>query len=117
MKKQTMLLLPIVVAGAAIISLGGGTTGEKPVDPGLAEMRNEITDLRARIQTLEGRIKSLELTVAQSKRPVPKPLFVPAPGSSLLHPTAPDSKPPKIWGQGEVNGWTYYIVPCGQQDH
>lgn len=116
MKRQTMLLLTMMVAGVAIISLAGSTTGEKPVDPGLAEMRNEITDLRARIQTLEGRVKSLELTVAQPKRPVPTPLILPLPGSSRPQPTAPDSKSPKVWGEGKVNGWTYYIVPCGQQD-
>lgn len=116
MKKQSMLLLLLAVAGAALISFAGDTPGQKPAgSPDLGEMRNEITDLRAKVQALEDRMKGLESTVAQMKQPHLMPLTVPQPNSSLLNRSATDSTPPKTWGERQVNGWTFYIVPCDQK--
>lgn len=125
MKKQSILLLLIVVAGAAIISFGQSKPAEKPAtNPEVAEMRNQINALEARVQALEGRMKGLESTVQELKRPHLQPLT--SQGENLLwvnpSPTQPkpptsNPTPPKIWGEREINGWTFYIVPCGEQGH
>jgi hypothetical protein len=125
MKKQSVLLLLVVVAGVAIISFGQSTSGEKPLpNQQVAEMQNQINALQARIQALEGRMKGLESTVQQLKQPRLQPLTSPGENSLWLNPPAAspkppifDSKPPKIWGEREINGWTFYIVPCGEQGH
>jgi hypothetical protein len=115
MKKRIALLLLLVVGGAAAISFAGATPGEKPaVDPEVSQMQNEISDLKAKLQTLEGQVQSLESIVAQLKQPHLTPLIVPQPNPMLLIPPI-ESKPPKIWGEREINGWTFYIVPCDQK--
>jgi len=126
MKKQSILLLLLVVAGTAIISLGQSKPGEKPVvKQEVAEMQNQINELQARVEALEGRLKGLESTVQELKRPHLQPLS--SHGENLLRfnppaaePKSPtsDSTSPKIWGEREINGWTFYIVPCdGQGGH
>ena len=118
MKKQSILLLLIVVVGAAIISFGQGTPGEKPAPKAeVNELRNQINELQARIQSLEGRIKGLESTVEQMKVPHLQPLTSPGENSVWPVPAKPGSAQPKIWGEREINGWTYYIVPCREKAH
>lgn len=116
MRKRIILILPLVIAGAAIISFAGDKPVEKPAAaPEIGEMRSEISDLRARVQALQDRVKGLESTVAQMRQPHLMPLIAPEPNSSLLNPPAIDSKPPRIWGEREINGWRLYIVPCDQK--
>lgn len=123
MKKQSILLLVAVVAGVAIISFAQSTPGEKPVaNQKVAELQNQINDLQARVRALEGRMKGLESTVEELKRP---PFLQPLtpqgenmlrfnPPASEPNPATSDFKPPKIWGKREINGWTFYVVPCGR---
>ena len=116
MKKQLTLLLPLAVVGVAVLSFAGDLPNEKPAaTPEVGQMQSEIADLRAKVQTLEDRLKSLESTVAQMKQPHLMPLFRPEPNSRLSTPPIIEPKPPKIWGEREINGWTFYIVPCGQK--
>ena len=123
MKKQSILLLVTAVAGAAIFSFGQGTPGQKPIaNQEVTEMQNQINELQSRIQALESRMKGLESTVQELKTPHLQPLTLPRGNSSWLNPPASepnppisDFKPPKIWGQREINGWTFYIVPCDEQ--
>lgn len=125
MKKQTILLLLVVVAGAAIFSFGQGTPGQKPAaNQQVAEMQNQINELQARVQALEGRLKGLESTVQGLQRPHLQPLTSPGgnslwlnPPPALPKPPVSGSVPPKIWGEREINGWTFYIVPCNEQGH
>jgi hypothetical protein len=115
MKKHLKLWAPVILAGAALVAFAGGLPGEKPAaDP---EMQTEISALRSKVQALEGRVKDLESTVAQMKQPHLMPLITPGSNSFLLNPPVLDSRPPKIWGEREVNGWKVYIVPCDQQSH
>lgn len=120
MKRKILFALSLV-AGVALMSLAADPAGGEPKESDsdtIRELRTQITELRAEINTLRQRTQSLESTVGDLKRsPTPKPLILQpgtgAPSPSLLTPSP--SRPPTIWGQREVNGWTYYVVPCEQQ--
>ena len=114
MRKKMLLLC--AAAGAGMIAFAEVTpTPKPPANPEVTEMRNEIERLKAKVEMLDLRTKSLESTVEQMKRSrVPSPLNFQGPAPSLTVPSLSAPKPPTIWGQGEVNGWTYYIVPCEQ---
>jgi hypothetical protein len=115
MKKKIMFLLLCAAMGIAVISIADVTpAGKPPADSDISQMRTEINQLKAKVEMLEYRTKSLETTVAQLKQPLhPMPLTVPQ-GNLMWRdrPSAPT--PPKVWGEKEVNGWTFYIVPCEQ---
>ena len=117
MKKKVMPLLLGVALSGAIIAFAEVTPGQKPSSgTEMSQMRDEINRLKAKIELLDYRTKSLESTVEQLKRSrPPAPLTLQGPAPSLAIPPVGTPKPPAIWGQGEVNGWTYYIVPCGEQ--
>jgi hypothetical protein len=115
MKKRLMFLLLCAAMGISVISLADVTPGAKPpADDERAQMRAEIDQLKAKVELLEYRTKSLESTVAQLKQP-PHLMPLTAPLGNLLWRKPPsDPAPPKVWGEKEVNGWTFYIVPCEQ---
>lgn len=117
MKKRLIVLLSVAM-GVAVIAFAEITPREKPAPKSeAAQMRDELNALRAKVELLEYRTKSLELTVHQLQRSHAQTSLsvpAPAPGSSRFTPSTIESKPPTIWGQREVNGWTYYIVPCEQ---
>jgi TolA-binding protein len=121
MKRKLSIVLSLVI-GIAVVSLAADMSGGKSQQAdqtGVQELRSQITELRAKVQSLESQTRILQSTVDQLKQsqqshvPAPLSLQIPAPSASL--PLASSSHPPKIWGQGEVNGWTYYVVPCEQQ--
>jgi TolA-binding protein len=126
MKRKLSIVLSLV-AGIAVVSWAADFSGGKPQadqkpqtdQNAVQELRAQITELRAKVQSLENQTRTLQTTVEQLKQSqtrVPTPLSwlqSPAPNASL--PLASSSRPPTIWGQGEVNGWTYYVVPCEQQ--
>ena len=120
--KNKLIVALSFVAGVVVISVAADLSGAKPQTDHevVQELRTQIIDLRAKIETLEGRTQSLESRVEQLKQsheqahsPTPLNFPVPAPAFSIPSVSAP--RPPTIWGQGEVNGWTYYVVPCGEQ--
>ena len=117
MKRKLSIVLSLVV-GVAVVSLAADLSGGKPQadQSAIQELRTQIIELRAKVQTLESQTKNLQSTVDQLKQshvPAPLGLQIPVPSASL--PLASSSRGPTIWGQGEVNGWTYYVVPCEQQ--
>jgi hypothetical protein len=118
MKRKLAVVLSLV-AGIAVVSLAADLSGGKPQkdQDAILELRGQISELRAKIQGLESQTRNLESTVAQLKQSrVPTPLsLLQAPASPQPLPSASRSHPPKIWGQGEVNGWTYYSVPCEER--
>ncbi|HEY2081777.1 MAG TPA: hypothetical protein VGI88_03255, partial [Verrucomicrobiae bacterium] len=116
MKKKMMIMLLCAAAGVAVISFADITPGEKPAaNAEMAQMRDELNQLKAKVEMLEFRTKSLESTVAQLKQP-PHLMPLNSPQGNLLWRQPPSElTPPKIWGEKEVNGWTFYIVPCEQQ--
>jgi hypothetical protein len=112
---KTILFLSVAM-GVAVIAFAEITPGAKPPPKSeTAQMRDELNALKAKVELLEYRTKSLELTVHElQQRRVQTTLDVPAAAPAGFAPSTIESKPPIIWGQGEVNGWTYYIVPCEQ---
>ncbi len=119
--KKKILFAVSLAAGVTVLSLAADPVGQKPAESdALRELRTQITELRAEVETLRHRTQSLESTMEDLKHSrVPTPLNLqPNPGlpsPSTLIPTPSPSRPPTVWGQGEVNGWTYYIVPCEQR--
>ncbi len=120
MKKKIVFALSLVV-GVALLSLAADPAGQKSTDSDtIRELRAQIAQLRGEVETLRHRTQTLESTVEDLKRSrLPAPLNLPpgsaAPAPSRLVPVPSPSRPPTIWGQGEVNGWTFYIVPCEER--
>jgi hypothetical protein len=117
MKKKVMIMLLCAATGVAVISFADITPGEKsPANTEISQMRDELNQLKAKVELLEFRTKSLETTVAQLKQPPqPVPMIWQSSPPRQPNPSPSDSTSPKIWGEKEVNGWTFYIVPCEQQ--
>lgn len=84
------------------------------------QLRQRVRELEARVQALEGKVRQFEA------KPGP-PIIVPSPGpgqppprfrivpplppGTIVRPPPGASSQPKIWGQGECNGWPFYVVP------
>ena len=116
MKKRSMLLLLCAAIGVAAISFAEVTPGGKPpADGEISQLRAEVDQLKAKVEMLEYRTKSLESTVTLLQKPRLTPLSPPQ-GNLLWRNPPSESVPPKIWGEKEVNGWTFYIVPCEQRE-
>ena len=141
MKKQFILLLSLVFIALAVFAVGEGTQGGKSTTTAeiehlkiqlrkdIAELQTKVAELQTRNQALEERVKTLETSVQQLKQPHLAPLS--SQGNSLwvqppqgpqpefqphtLQPELLQPKPPTVWGEREVNGWKFYIVPCEQK--
>jgi hypothetical protein len=114
---NSKLWLGVTLAlGVVVVTWAADAPKGKPVaDPSVQELRAELTALRSEFLVLQERTKRLETTVEELKRaPSPVPLNVPGQKSFLFTPDTGGSQQPAIWGERQVNGWTYYIVPCGQ---
>jgi len=122
MKRKIVFVLSFV-AGVALISLADDPAGGKVEESvtvrelraQIAELRAEVSKLHQRTQTLEAKIEAMK----GSPAPAPSPLVMPynSNGRSqfFFTPSNSSAHSPTVWGQREVNGWTYYVVPCEQQ--
>lgn len=89
------------------------------LSPNRTPAADETGPLRKQVKELEGRIKALEERVKQLEAKSGPVVVVPAPGppgrppgGRIIPPPQPGPpSPPKIWGQGECNGWNYYFIP------
>jgi hypothetical protein len=89
----------------------------------LEELQKQISSLQSQVKTLEDRLANLEKHGAIIT--LPPSLSVPAPRQGVATGTnspfsisgafAAPNNPPKIWGEGECNGWRYYIIPLSAQ--
>ena len=119
MKKKIVCILSLV-AGVALISLAADpAVGKGGEGDTVRELRAQIAELRAEVNKLHQRTETLEAKVAEMKHsPAPSPLVIPynSNGRSQFYftPSNSPAHPPTVWGQREVNGWTYYVVPCEQ---
>jgi hypothetical protein len=92
----------------------------------LADARAKIEELGKQVDSLQARIKEMEQRLAILEKRKDKAIVSAAPvtgGSAIVQPRviqdrellegsfADPSHPPKIWGEGECNGWKYYMVP------
>ena len=120
MKTRVWLTSGIVAVVTIGLFLARGENGLKPkADPETGALRQQIEQLQARLQKVEARLAQLESATSHAPprfEVVPNPPgappsgFIPAPkfkGPSLSSP------PPKIWGEREINGWRFYLIPCG----
>ena len=83
-----------------------------PVAGETGPLRKQVKELEVRIKALEERVKQLEAKSGPvGVVPSPGPPGHP-PGVRIIPPPQPGPpSPPKIWGQGECNGWSYYVIP------
>ncbi len=117
--KRRFLLLPM---GAALIVCAIAVAGTDSDGTG---SNAELRQLRAKISALESRVATLEKKLQQSAPSVQPPLLrveppaiapprqpiIPQPGL-FGQPLPGEGQRPKIWGEREINGWKYYIIPC-----
>ena len=115
MKKYFACLLLLGAVGVALIALADNTPQNPVPATDVQALKNQITELQARVQSLEAETKNLESTVRTMQQPRMIPLLQ-QPGNAFPLKVPPsNSQQPKIWGQREVNGWTVYTVPCEGQ--
>lgn len=112
-------------SGLALVALGavglllarGEATRTAGADPEVRVLRRQVEQLQTSLKALEQRLAKVE-----SARPSVLPRFEVLPRSSnappvIFLPHQRDSfersgESPKIWGQGEINGWPFYFIPC-----
>jgi hypothetical protein len=91
----------------------------------IEELTARIASLQSKVKTLEDRLAKLEKTGAimalpqslSSTNPLRRSEVIGNPESpSLSDAFADPSHPPKIWGEGECNGWKYYMIPLTAQN-
>jgi outer membrane murein-binding lipoprotein Lpp len=105
MKRAWIAFLALAIIACAITRL---TADEK--QPGDTGINKKIEELTAQVKALESKVKTLEQKTARLEHP---PMTPP----SQVLPSLPNvgslgsNQTPKIWGQGQCNGWSYYIVP------
>jgi hypothetical protein len=123
MKKRSLLIIASAGVFAVVLALAQNTSNPKtPPDSNVAALEQHITDLQAQIKTLEERLTKVESAVPRNVPLLPLQLVpnaTPAPPSIIAPPfgVGPQSgTPPKIWGSGQINGWTYYVVPCAANE-
>jgi hypothetical protein len=123
-----MKVISFIAAGivTAFVALTVFAADKKQTEPAadvqaqakVAELSKEVDALQGKIKGLEKRIQKLEekqtpiVTVAPlgggSIFTVPQAIQNPAP---IERGFADPAHPPKIWGEGECNGWKFYTIP------
>ncbi|EEF58489.1 hypothetical protein [Pedosphaera parvula] len=104
MKRLWMSFLALAIIACAITRL---TADEK--QPNEAKSNKRIEELASQVKSLESKLNTLEQKLSWLEQRPTAPILPPAqipPGVNVS-----SSASPKIWGQGECNGWNYYIIP------
>jgi hypothetical protein len=120
MKKLLWLLCGLGVTCAIATALVADKKSDTTPD-GVAELKRQISALQDKAKTLEDKLGRLEqsknppgpkspLVVIQSPNGQRK-LVIPGKRGTLSGYFANPEQPPKIWGEGECNGWKYYVIP------
>jgi outer membrane murein-binding lipoprotein Lpp len=105
MKRIWMALLALTIIACAITRL---TADEKQQNT--SSISKKIEELTAQVKALESKVKRLEQKTAQFEHPPitpPSQVLPSLPNAGVIGST----EQPKIWGQGQCNGWSYYVVP------
>jgi len=128
MKTLHVLIGLASVTGLAALVLAQDRPATDPLRSAAAEEREirelqkQVGDQQAQLKKFEKRMDALEQRLNSRNQPVePTPLFRVPGGTSpslnfgpLGRPLPSGSTPPKIWGQREINGWTFYLVPLAE---
>jgi hypothetical protein len=106
--KTKLIKISMTAAGLAAV-----TTILLAADPSPAPNQSaQITELTRKISRLEERMAKMEEKMNQPPKVVP---LQHSPGPKLLDRDQPPP-PGKIWGEGEVNGWKFYVIPLNGSD-
>lgn len=122
MKRIVFLMLAFAVIYLAVTALAEGK--KHSVQAG---SKTEVEELNSRIAFLQSKVAALEDRLAKMEKPQTSITWSPAlsvispsqsgvissiPGASSISGAFADpNHPPKIWGEGECNGWKYYVIP------
>jgi hypothetical protein len=119
-----MKRIPSISCGAVLLLLIATVfaTDKKQADP--ADARAKAAELAKQVDTLQAKLKGLEQRLAKLEKERPIVTVTPiTDGSIITVPSAIPNRdlleqgfadpnhPPKIWGEGECNGWKYYMIP------
>jgi hypothetical protein len=121
MKKIWLISCGVALMFIVATVLAADKKQTKPADAParMEELARQVDSLRARIKELEQRLAKLEKTRNKPIASVAPPTDAPTilaprviPGRNLLEGGFADpSHPPKIWGEGQCNGWKFYTIP------
>ena len=119
MKTMRWMVLSAAALAAVGFLLARAEEAQKPsLDPEVRTLRQQVEQLHARVKTLEERLARVESSKAAppASRFEILPRSPGAPPSIQLLPQpsvrSGSGQQPKIWGQGEINGWPFYFIPC-----
>ncbi len=102
----------------------------------LAQANAAIEELTKQIDSLQAKVKGMEQRLAKVEEKQKAPVVAPVPISGgpggalqqLLLPHAipqrdriednfaDPNNPPKIWGEGQINGWKFYTIPISSNE-
>lgn len=98
--KTRVTVAALGLAGAITLGSFLSAAGERP-------QNSEMKELKRRMAELEERLSKME-----EKMNTAPPVITWQPGSPPALPKTPnEQRPPRVWGEGEVNGWKFYLIP------
>jgi hypothetical protein len=125
-----MKRIPFISCGAVLLFLIAAifAADKKQTDP--ADAQAKVAELTKQVDTLHAKLKGLEERLAklEKERPIVTVTSI-IDGSIITVPSAIPNRdlleqgfadpnhPPKIWGEGECNGWKYYMIPLVANEH
>ena len=118
MKTIRWIALAIVALGAAGWMLAQAEADKQTEgDSDVRTLRKQVAQSQARLKTLEDRLAKVESAkpgVVPWTHILPKSPSAPPAYQVPVLPGPLGKREPqgKVWGQREVNGWTYYFIPC-----
>ena len=112
--KSRFLFITVTVAIALCTLAGTETNNQVAADREAGGLRTQVNELRARVLLLEARLSRLEAAAGEQKcEQVHPQSFPPPPPSPSIFGSPLNGEPlPEIWGKRQINGWTFYVVPC-----
>jgi hypothetical protein len=122
MKKMLLLICGLAIAFVIATVLAADRKSDvPPAQPEIAELKRQISALKGKLKALEGKVDKLEQSKNAPVANSPRVLVIPRNGQQqfilpghnppISSEFADPAHPPKIWGEGECNGWKYYMIP------
>jgi hypothetical protein len=119
-----MKKISFISCGAALLLIVASVFAADTKTANPADAQAKIAELAKQVDALQAKITGLEKRLAKLETAPPIVTVAPfsgAPAVLMPHVTpSPDfleggfadsAHPPKIWGEGECNGWKFYTIP------
>jgi outer membrane murein-binding lipoprotein Lpp len=121
-----MKTISLAACGVAVMLLVATVFAADKKQPTPAETNAKVEELAKQVDSLQAKVKDMEQRLAKMEKARDNPADLGAPAAttptiilpraiqqqSLLENNFADpNRPPKIWGEGESNGWKYYMIP------